>query len=170
MSKKIIAWDLGTGGNKASLYDSNGICIGAAFVPYNTTYPAYGWHEQRPADWWAAVIKSTRLLLEQTRADKSEISCCGISGHSLGAVPMGKNGELLRDYTPIWSDGRAVKQAQTVFSKFDEEKWYMMTGNGFTPAFYSAFKILWYKDNEPEMYEKIDKIIDTKDYINYKLT
>ncbi|MEG2542740.1 MAG: FGGY family carbohydrate kinase [Christensenellaceae bacterium] len=170
MSKKIIAWDLGTGGNKASLYDSNGICIGAAFVPYNTTYPAYGWHEQRPADWWAAVIKSTRLLLEQTRADKSEISCCGISGHSLGAVPMGKNGELLRDYTPIWSDGRAVKQAQTVFSKFDEEKWYMMTGNGFTPAFYTAFKILWYKDNEPEMYEKIDKIIGTKDYINYKLT
>ena len=170
MNKKIIAWDIGTGGNKASLYDSDGNCIAATFISCDTAYPHHGWHEQRPEDWWNAVVKSTRLLLEQTKVDKNDIYCCGISGHSLGAVPMGKNGELLRESVPIWSDGRAVKQVQDVFSRYDEEKWYMKTGNGFTPAFYSVFKILWYRDNEPDVFNKIDKVIGTKDYINYKLT
>lgn len=170
MEQKIIAWDLGTGGNKASLYDSEGNCIAAAFMPYNTTYPAHGWHEQKPEDWWDAIVKSTRLLLEKTKVDKSDIACCGISGHSLGAVPIGKDGSLLREYTPIWSDGRATKQVADVFEHYSEEKWYMTTGNGFTPAFYSAFKILWYKDNEPDIYNNIGKVIGTKDYINYKLT
>ena len=163
MEQKIIAWDLGTGGNKASLYDSEGNCIAAAFMPYNTTYPAHGWHEQKPEDWWDAIVKSTRLLLEKTKVDKSDIACCGISGHSLGAVPIGKDGSLLREYTPIWSDGRATKQVADVFEHYSEEKWYMTTGNGFTPAFYSAFKILWYKDNEPDIYNNIGKVIGTKD-------
>jgi len=170
MGKKIIAWDLGTGGNKASLYDSDGSCIASTFISYDTIYPTHGWHEQRPEDWWKAIIKSTRLLIEQTKVDKNDIYCCGISGHSLGAVPLGRNGELLRASTPIWSDGRAHSQAVDVFTKFSEEDWYMHTGNGFTPALYTAFKILWYKDNEPEMYNKIYKIVGTKDYINFKLT
>ncbi len=170
MSKKIIAWDLGTGGNKASLYDAEGNCIAATFVSYDTYYPAHGWHEQKPEDWWNAIVQSTRQLLAETKVDKNDITCCGISGHSLGAVPIGKDGSLLKEATPIWSDGRATAQVAKVFEGYDEEKWYMTTGNGFTPAFYTAFKILWYKDNEPDVFAKIDKVIGTKDYINYKLT
>lgn len=170
MGKKIIAWDLGTGGNKASLYDEEGNCLAAVFLSYNTLYPAHGWHEQRPLDWWDAIVKSTRMLLDKTKVAKEDIYCCGISGHSLGAVLLGKNGELLKDSTPIWSDGRAVKQAEDVFQKYSEEKWYMTTGNGFTAAFYTAFKLLWYRDHEPSVFEKISKVIGTKDYINYKLT
>ena len=139
-------------------------------MSYNTTYPAHGWHEQKPEDWWEAIVKSTRLLLEKAKVDKNDITCCGISGHSLGAVPVGRDGTLLREFTPIWSDGRATKQVADVFENYSEEKWYMTTGNGFTPAFYSAFKILWYQDNEPEVYRNIGKVIGTKDYINYKLT
>ena len=170
MNKKIIAWDLGTGGNKASLYDTDGTCIEALFIPYNTTYPAHAWHEQRPEDWWKAVVDSTKLLIDKTGVNVNEITCCGISGHSLGAVPIDKNGNLLRESTPIWSDGRATKQVRDVFANYDEEKWYMTTGNGFTPMFYSAFKILWYRDNEPDVYNNIHKVIGTKDYINFKLT
>ena len=170
MDRKILAWDLGTGGNKASLYNSVGECLASAFISYDTFYPAHGWHEQRPEDWWDAVVKSTRLLLEQTGLRKEEIACCGISGHSLGAVPIGKNGALLRQATPIWSDSRAMKQAEDVFSRYDEQKWYMATGNGFTPAFYSAFKIRWYRENEPHVFRDIHKVIGTKDYINYRLT
>lgn len=170
MSKKIIGWDLGTGGNKASLYDDAGYCLASEFVPYDTFYPQSGWHEQRPEDWWKAVVQSTRNLLSTSGIDPKEIICCGISGHSLGAVPIGKQGELLREYTPIWSDTRAVRQAERVFANYPEEKWYMLTGNGFTPAMYAAFKILWYRDEEPEMYSKIQKVIGTKDYVNYKLT
>lgn len=170
MGKKIIAWDLGTGGNKASLYDGMGNCLASNFTSYNTFYPAHGWHEQRPEDWWNAVVESTRKLIESSGVNTSEVVACGISGHSLGAVPLGADGELLREYTPIWSDGRATKEAEAFFRKYDEEKWYMLTGNGFTAAFYTAFKIMWYRNNEPEMYAKIDKVIGTKDYVNFILT
>lgn len=170
MGNKIIAWDLGTGGNKASLYDEKGNCLAAEFVDYPTYYPDLGWHEQKPEDWWNAVVKSTKMLLEKTKIDKEEIVGCGISGHSLGSVPLDKDGNLLREQTPIWSDSRAVKQAEEVFKRYPEEKWYSLTGNGFGPALYTAFKILWYKENEPEMFEKIDKVIGTKDYVNFKLT
>jgi len=54
---KILACDLGTGGNKASLYDADGTCLASAFVSYDTTYPRSGWHEQRPEDWWRAVVE-----------------------------------------------------------------------------------------------------------------
>src|SRR5512137_2837989 len=99
MDKKIISFDLGTGGNKASLYDVEGNCLASAFVSYPTHYPRVGWHEQRPADWWNAVVESTRKLMSSCGTDKREIGCLGISGHSLGAVPVDKDGKLLREYT-----------------------------------------------------------------------
>ncbi|MCX6089187.1 MAG: FGGY-family carbohydrate kinase [Candidatus Atribacteria bacterium] len=170
MAKLIIVWDLGTGGNKASLYDGNGNCLVATLVPYDTFYPAHGWHEQKPNDWWDAVVCSTKQLLKVTGIDKNDIYCCGTSGHSLGAVPLDKNGNLLREQTPIWSDSRAVEQAQKFFEKYDEKKWYMTTGNGFTPPLYPLFKTLWYRDNEPDIFKEIDKVVGTKDYINFKLT
>lgn len=168
--KKIIAWDLGTGGAKASLYSDKGECLAKTFVSYDTTYPHHGWHEQQPEEWWKAIVKSTRELLKESGADKGEITCCGISGHSLGTICIGKDGTLLNPSTPIWSDGRAVKQADAFFRTYDKDKWYMTTGNGFTPAFYTAFKLMWYRENQPDLFAKIDKVIGTKDYINYRLT
>jgi len=73
MAKTIIAYDLGTGGNKASLYDVDGNCLGAVFVPYETTYPQAGWHEQRPMDWWNAVVERTRKLLVPGTIDPATI-------------------------------------------------------------------------------------------------
>lgn len=170
MSKRIISYDLGTGGNKASLYDLKGNCLSTAFVPYNTYYPCTGWHEQRPEDWWNAVIKSTKNLLEKSGENKKNIECLAISGHSLGAVPVDKNGNLLRSYTPIWSDTRANKEADDFFSKIDRDYWYQTTGNGFPAVCYTVFKTMWYKNNEPDIFNKTYKILGTKDYINYKLT
>jgi len=170
MGQYIIAYDLGTGGNKASLYDQDGVCIASTFIPYETIYPNAGWHEQRPMDWWNAVVESTNRLLTETGVDKREIECCGISGQSLGVVPLDQDGNLLREETPIWSDSRPDKQVQSFFEKVDEANWYQMTGNGFPAPLYSVFKIMWYRDNEPEMFEKINKVIGSKDFINLKLT
>jgi xylulokinase len=167
---KIIAWDLGTGGNKASLYDRDGNCLASTFVSYDTTYPNSGWHEQRPEDWWRAVAESTRQVLARTGIDPRQIGCCGISGHSLGAVPVDREGRLLRAQTPIWSDGRAVAQTKEYFRRCDELEWYRTTGSGFSPQLYAVFKIMWYRDNEPGMFSKIHKIIGTKDYVNFRLT
>ena len=100
MNERIISFDLGTGGNKASLYDVDGNCLATAFVPYDTHYPHVGWHEQCPEDWWDAVVKSTHMLLKKSGEDKENIRCLAISGHSLGAVPIDRNGNLaLAGYT-----------------------------------------------------------------------
>ncbi len=170
MEKKIIAFDLGTGGNKASLYDSDGSCLASTFHAYETFYPQSGMHEQRPSDWWNSIVYSTRQLIDSSDIDHNDIECLAISGHSLGVVPIDKKGALLRESVPIWSDSRAEKQAQRFFEKTDEASWYLTTGNGFPPKLYSVFKILWYLDNEPNVFKKIDKVIGTKDYINFKLT
>jgi xylulokinase len=170
MDKKILSFDLGTGGNKASLYDADGNCLASAFVPYTTQYPQVGWHEQRPADWWNAVVQSTRKLMNSSGINKADIIGLGISGHSLGAVPVDKDGNLLRDATPIWSDIRAQAEVEEFFSKTDPTEWYLTTGNGFPAACYTIFKVMWYRNHEPEMFGRVHKILGTKDYINFRLT
>lgn len=170
MKNKVIAYDLGTGGVKASIYDIEGKELANSFIGYDTYYPHNGWHEQKPEEWWNAIVESTRKLLEVSKVDKEEIVSLAISGHSLGVIPIGKQGELLREATPIWSDSRADKEAKEFFKDVDYKEWYNNTGAGFPAQLYSLFKIMWYKNNEKEMYENIDKIIGTKDYINYKMT
>lgn len=170
MAQYIMAYDLGTGGNKASLYDVDGTCVCDCFVPYSTQYPQAGWHEQRPEDWWDCVGQSTRQLLAESRIDPNEVVCLGLSGHSLGAVPLDGQGRLLRQDTPIWSDARAQTQAQAFLANINEAAWYRTTGNGFPAALYTVCKVMWYRDHEPAMFRKIHKVIGTKDYINFRLT
>lgn len=170
MKDLLLTYDLGTGGVKASLITIEGQFLAEFFHPYETFYPNPGWHEQRPDDWWEAVKVVTRKLLRAMRTDPNRILAACISGHSLGVVPLDSKGQLLRARTPIWSDSRGMAQARRMFERIDEVDWYMQTGNGFPPAHYSVFKIMWYHDHEPDMFRKIHKVIGTKDYINFKLT
>jgi xylulokinase len=170
MSSNIIAYDLGTGGIKASLYETDGQRLVSVFVGYDTFYPQASWHEQRPADWWAVLVAATRQLLASPCADAASIKCLAISGHSLGCVPLDKDGRLLCDATPIWSDRRAEAQTVPFFANVDPEEWYLTTGNGFPAAHYTVFKVLWYRDHMPDMFRRIDKIVGTKDYLNFRLT
>lgn len=170
IESKVIAYDLGTGGIKASLFSSVGEILSSVFIPYQTYFPEQDWQEQTPEDWWNAIVSSTRQLLEKSQISADEIVSLAISGHSLGVVPISKEGKLLRKRTPIWSDQRAGKEAESFFSKIDYEDWYMHTGNGFPPACYSVFKMMWYREHEPEMFASIYKVIGTKDYCNYRFT
>lgn len=170
MSEKIIAYDLGTGGAKASLYDNEGECLGSVFVSYETFYPEAGWHEQRPEDWWNAVVEATRRLLESVSGAGSDVLCLAISGQSLGVVPVDRKGRLLRDRVPIWSDTRAAFQASEFFSRIDPSTWYMATGNGFPAECYALFKAMWYRERESAMFSKVDRLLGSKDYVNLRLT
>lgn len=170
MPDTLLAYDLGTGGNKASLYDADGRLLATAFVPYDTQYPQAGWHEQRPADWWDSVVRSTRQLLDAGAADPRSIRAMAISGHSLGCVPLDADGRLLREATPIWSDNRPAAQAERFFQTVDPTHWYHLTGNGFPAPHYTLFKLLWYRDCEPELFGRIAKLVGTKDYVNFRLT
>jgi xylulokinase len=166
----ILAYDLGTGGCKASLYDASGATLASVFQAYDTYYPHAGWHEQRPRDWWNAVIASTRALVTSSGVDPVSIRCIALSGQSLAVVPLDSGGNLLREYVPIWSDTRPVQQAGRFFDRVDADEWYLTTGNGFSSETYSLFKIMWYRDHEPEMFERIATIVGSKDFINFKLT
>ena len=168
--KYIIAYDLGTGGAKASLYNQEGQSVGDYFVSYDTYYPQSGYHEQNPRDWWDAIVTSTKRLLEKTAVESSNIVCLAVSGHSLGAIPISTDGQVLVETVPIWSDSRASVQAKRFFETIDEEEWYLTTGNGFPAPLYSVFKQMWYMDNLPKVYADTHKFIGTKDYINFMCT
>ena len=170
MAKTILAFDLGTGGAKASLYDAGGACLASTFVSYETLYPDTGWHEQRPADWWNAVVKSTRDLLAASRTNPADVACLAISGQSLAVIPVDGSGEPLRESIPIWSDTRASAQAAAFFAKVDPAAWYLTTGNGFPAECYSVFKMMWYRDNEPALLAKARLVLGSKDWLNLRLT
>ena len=168
--KYFIAYDLGTGGIKTGIYGEDGISRGFCFKAYDTYFPRPSFREQRPEDWWNALLFTTKKLLCDTKISPNDIVSLAVSGHSLGALPIGKDGSLLCEYVPIWNDSRALTEAKEFFNKVSEEEWYCTTGNGFPPELYSIFKILWYKKNMPKIYEQTKKFIGTKDYINYKMT
>ncbi|MCX7029682.1 MAG: FGGY family carbohydrate kinase [Spirochaetes bacterium] len=170
MAKTIVAYDLGTGGAKASLYDVGGACLASTFVPYETLYPDTGWHEQRPADWWDAVVKSTRALLAESRTPAADVECLAISGQSLAVIPVDAAGSPLRESIPIWSDTRASAQTAAFFREVDRTAWYLATGNGFPAECYSVFKIMWYRDNEPALLAKARLVLGSKDWLNLRLT
>lgn len=167
----ILAYDFGTGGIKASLYNEKGECTAEGVSSYNTLYPAQGFHEQSPQDWWKATVESTnKLLVQMPEGTGEQIAVIGISGHSLGVVPIDMDGKLLREAVPIWSDSRPDRQPTRFFEHISENEWYKMTGCGFPPPLYSIFKLMWFKDNEPAMFARIHKVLGTKDYINFRLT
>jgi xylulokinase len=168
--KYVIAYDMGTGGLKSSLFDENGISAASDFKPCTTYYPIRNFREQKPAEWWSAFVSGTKDLLAKSPVDVNDITALAVSGHSLGVVPIGRDGRLLAEYVPIWNDARADKEAALVFTALDEKEWYLKTGNGFPPQLYSAFKILWYKKNKGELYDAASVFIGTKDYLNYLLT
>lgn len=114
----ILACDLGTGGNKASLYAEDGTLTASVFEGYETFYPQSGFHEQKPEDWRKAVVLSVRKLLEKSGVNPSEIAAMALSGHSLGCVPLNSEGKTLLESTPIWSDSRAGAEAENFFKNY----------------------------------------------------
>ncbi len=168
--KKLIAYDLGTGGIKASLFLADGTSLSDVFIQYDTLFPQENYVEQRPLDWWNHVCKATKKLLEASDSKAEDIACVALSGHSLVAVPIASDGSLLANEVPIWSDKRASREAARLFQNIDYEDWYMTTGNGDPAECYTITKLMWMKANQPEHYNKIYKILGSKDFINYRLT
>ncbi|MCB1497363.1 MAG: FGGY-family carbohydrate kinase [Bauldia sp.] len=170
MPRSVAAFDLGTGGIKGGIFDAGGICLAEHVVPYQTLFPAPSRHEQRPQDWWQAFLDCLRALLARPEVDALQIAAIALSGHSLGCIPLDEDGALLQDAVPIWSDGRAAAQADAFFTRFDRVDWYQMTGNGFPAPLYTLFKIMWLRDEAPEVFARIRTVIGTKDYLNLRLT
>ncbi len=168
--KNFIAYDLGTGGIKASLFNENGASLSDLFLQYDTFFPADKFIEQRPMDWWDSVCKATKMLLCKTGIAPDTIACVALSGHSLVAVPLDIKGSLLADQVPIWCDMRAVHQVNRFFRELSYEDWYETTGNGDPAECYTILKLMWMKEHQPQLFSKIHKILGSKDFVNYKFT
>lgn len=158
--------DLGTSGVKSVLFDERGKIIASAGESYELIQPRNGWAEQRPADWENAVIKTLRAVSSSVPAE--EIKGVGTSGQMHGLVPLGKNGEPLCNGI-IWCDQRTDKEVGEIAEVFGKENYLKETLNAPNSAFTLA-KLLWIKNNRPEIFSKIDRVLLPKDYINFRLT
>jgi xylulokinase len=168
MKQFILAHDLGTTGNKASLYDSEGKLLGSSLSEYGTVFEHAGWAEQNPEDWWQAVCSSTKQLLEQTKISEEDIACIVFSGQMMGCVPLDKNAKPLRNAL-IWADQRSTQQEQWLSERIPPGKVYRITGHRLS-ASYSLCKILWLRNNQLEIYRDTFKFVHAKDAIVARLT
>ena len=168
MGEYILSHDLGTSGNKATIYSAEGMLMGSMLCEYPTYYPKDGWVEQDPAEWWRAVCQSTNCLLEQTGISAGDIACVSFSAQMMGCLLVDARGNPLRKML-IWADSRSSAQEERMIRQLGMEQVYRTTGHR-ASASYSAAKLLWIKDNEPELYKKAYKMLHVKDFIILKLT
>ena len=166
--KFILAHDLGTTGNKASLFDEQGHIRASSYSTYGTEYPQPNWVEQNPEDWWKAVCISTKQLLNTAGITPKQVACISFSGQMMGCVALDRRARPLRNAL-IWADTRAIPQAEQLISKVGMEKVYRITGHRASSS-YSAAKIMWVRDHQPELFSEAYKFVHAKDFIVARLT
>ena len=161
-----IGVDLGTSAVKLLLMNSEGKICNIVSKEYPLYFPNPGWSEQKPEDWYE---KSMAALKELTQdIDKSEIRAISFGGQMHGLVILDKDDNVIRPAI-LWNDGRTTKECDYLNNVIGKEKLSEYTANiSFTG--FTAPKVLWVKNNEPENFAKIDKIMLPKDYLAYKLT
>jgi len=167
MPQYILSHDLGTTGDKATLFSREGKLMASAFTPYDTVYPQIGWAEQNPEDYWDAFCRSTKSIIDNAGIKSSDIAVVAFSGQMMAALPVGSDGKALRN-SIIWADLRSTEQAAQFGNKAGEDRVYRLTGHRLS-ASYSATKIMWIRENEPQVYEATEKFIHAKDYLVFKL-
>ena len=167
----LLGYDLGTSSVKAALVDAQtGKCVATDFFP-KTEAPIKslkpGWAEQNPTDWLKYLKEATKNVISQAGIDPKDIKAIGISYQMHGLVAIDKEGNLLRD-SIIWCDSRGVPYGDKAFKEIGEEKCLQHILN--SPGNFTATKLMWVKENEPEIFEKMYKVMLPADYVAYKLT
>jgi len=166
MTTYLLAHDLGTSGNKATLYTSDGALVKSVVSSYDTDYFNNNWAEQDADNWWRAVCESTREIVRGI--DAKAIASVSFSGQMMGCLCVDRAGKPLRK-SIIWADMRAEAQADQIRAGIDEQAFYRITGHKISPS-YSGEKLMWVRDNEPEIYANTYKMLQAKEYILFKLT
>ncbi|WRS28156.1 xylulokinase [Oscillospiraceae bacterium MB08-C2-2] len=166
--KYLLGIDLGTSGTKTVLFSQEGTVMASAAEEYPLYQPHNGWAEQEPVDWWRAAMNTIGAVLEKSGVDKESVVSIGISGQMHGLVMLDKNGEVLRR-SIIWCDQRTSKECAEITDKVGAQRLIEITANPALTGF-TASKILWVRNNEPELYARCRHILLPKDYIRYMLT
>ena len=161
-----IGIDLGTSAVKLLLMDSEGKIVNVVSKEYPLFFPHPGWSEQRPEDWYEKTMEGIRELIKD--ADKSQVAGISFGGQMHGLVILDKEDNVIRPAI-LWNDGRTAEETDYLNNVIGREKLSGYTAN-IAFAGFTAPKILWVKNHEPENFARIAKIMLPKDYIAYKLT
>ena len=162
----FIGIDLGTSAMKLILTDETGKICGSAVRDYPLSFPQPGWSEQDPAAWWQACVEGVHELLRGVEAE--QVAGIGVGGQMHGLVTLDGQDKVIRPAI-LWNDGRTAKETDWLNTVVGKEKLSALTAN-IAFAGFTAPKILWMREHEPENFARIEKIMLPKDYVNYMLT
>ena len=166
--KYVIGIDLGTSATKTVLFDVEGSIVASASYEYPMQQPHNGWAEQNPSDWYDAAITTLKKVVSESGVDSSDILSLGISGQMHGLVMLDEDCNVLRP-SILWCDQRTGKECDELTEKLGRDSLIKITANPALTGF-TASKILWVKNNEPDIFEKCRHILLPKDYLRFRLT
>ena len=161
-----IGIDLGTSAVKLLLVDEGGSVVREVTKEYPLSFPRPGWSEQEPADWWSAVLAGVPELVSGVEA--GSVRGIGLGGQMHGLVALDKDDSVIRPAI-LWNDGRTAKETDYLNETVGRDRLSHYTAN-IAFAGFTAPKLLWVRENEPENFKKIAKIMLPKDYLIYKMT
>jgi len=164
----VAALDLGTTGCRTYIFDLAGSIISSDYQEWESFYPQPSYVEQDANLWWESIKKTTKGAIKKSGIDKSEIVSLSVTNQRETIVPIDREGNTLHNAL-VWQDRRTTDQVDFIKSKIGIDRIYRTTGLTIDPYF-SATKILWFKDEKPEIYQKTHKFLLVSDYIIYKLT
>jgi xylulokinase len=164
-----LSIDVGTGSARAALVDGSGTILHIAGHEHDQIVPAFGWAEQRAADWWSGVVHAVRATLAAVDGARERIAAICACGQMHGTVLVDEAGELTRANVPLWNDKRTIDLV-TEFERANAPETYLaLSGNPPTPA-WPGFKLAWLRDNDAHAYRRAHAVLMPKDYINLRLT
>lgn len=166
--KYAIGVDIGTSGTKSVLFDEKGTVIASASQEYPLYQEKNGYAEQEPSDWYNASINTIKKIISESGVSADDIRGVGISGQMHGLVMLDENNEVIRK-SIIWCDQRTAKECEEITEKVGKERLIEITANPALTGF-TASKILWVRNNEPDNYKKCRHILLPKDYVRFMLT
>ena len=155
----LLCIDLGTSVCKTLVFDLDFREVARAHQEIRTYHPRPRWAEQKPEEWWRAAVKTVKKAIRDGGVESKDIKGVGVCGQGHGPVLLDRSGGTLFPCI-VWPDLRAIKQAEFLCARTGRE----------IPAYYTAAKLLWVKDNHPEIFDEMSKFVLPKDYLTMRLT
>ncbi|MBQ0059492.1 MAG: FGGY-family carbohydrate kinase [Lachnospiraceae bacterium] len=168
MSAYLVGCDIGTSGTKSVVMNEEGVVLGKHTITYNTLTNSLGWAEHDPEDYWNASADTIKEAIRQSKVDPKDIKGVSVSGQSPACILIDKNLKPLQ-LSHFWMDRRGVKEAQAIKEIVGEDHVFDVSGNP-TDPYYGTVKLLWEKNNRPDLYKEAVKMQNPNDYTRMKLT